>query len=144
MLIRHPKAGEKGWLPLQDEEGLFYPELEAFLKRLTRLGLPIVLTAGKRGPCRPYSAEHAQRNVREARKLAGLGEHVALEACRHGGITELGDAGATEFEGMAASMHKTPPAMRLYVNGNETQRANAARKRRRLIAAGTKVARESE
>ena len=74
-----------------------------------------MLTAGRRGPARPYSAEYAQRKVREARIKADLGEHVTLDACRHGGLTELGDAGATEFEGMAASMHKTPQAPRLYV-----------------------------
>jgi hypothetical protein len=108
-------------------------ELEAYLAELPRLGLPIVLTAGRRGPARPYSDEYAQRKVREARSRAGLGGHVTLDACRHGGLTELGDAGATEFEGMAASMHKTPQALRLYVKRSEAQRVTAARKRRRLV-----------
>jgi hypothetical protein len=105
--IRHPKTGEKGWVPLEDSEGLLFPELEVYLAELPRLGLPIVLTAGRRGPARPYSDEYAQRKVREARARAGLHSHVTLDACRHGGLTELGDAGATEFEGMAASMHRT-------------------------------------
>jgi hypothetical protein len=104
-----------------------YPELEAYLAELPRLGLPIVLTAGRRGPARPYSDEYAQRKVQEARKRAGLQDHVTLDACRHGGLTELGDAGATEFEGMAASMRKTPQALRLYV-----RRLAAARKRRHV------------
>jgi hypothetical protein len=64
---------------------------------------------------------------------AGLGPHVTLDACRHEGLTELGDAGATEFEGMAASMHRTPQALRLYVKRSERQRMSAARKRRRMI-----------
>jgi hypothetical protein len=131
--IRHPKTGEKGWMPLTDKEGALFPELEAYLAALPRLGLPIVLTSGRRGPARPYSDEYAQRKVREARKFAGLGAHVTLDACRHGGMTELGDAGATEFEGMAASMHKTPQALRLYVKRSEAQRIAAARKRRRLV-----------
>ena len=131
--IRHQKTGEKGWVPLEDEEGPLFPELEAYLAELPRLGLPIVLTAGRRGPARPYSSEYAQRKVREARNRAGLGNHVTLDACRHGGLTELGDAGATEFEGMAASMHKTPQALRLYVKRSEAQRVSAARKRRRLV-----------
>jgi hypothetical protein len=50
-------------------------------------------------------------------------------------LTELGDAGATEFEGMAASMHKTPQALRLYVKRSEAQRLSAARKRRNLVEA---------
>ena len=131
--IRHPKTGAKGWIPLIDDQGPLFPELESYLGSLPRLGLPIVLTAGRRGPARPYSAEYAQRKVREARQFASLGNHVTLDACRHGGLTELGDAGATEFEGMAASMHKTPQALRLYVKRSETQRMNAARKRRLLI-----------
>jgi hypothetical protein len=53
--IRHHKTGVKGWLPLQDSDGPFYPELEAYLSDLPRLGLPIVLTAGRRGPPRPYA-----------------------------------------------------------------------------------------
>jgi hypothetical protein len=131
--IRHHKTGEKGWIPLEDEEGTLFPELETHLAELPPLGLPIVLTAGRRGPARPYSDEYAQRKVREARKRASLGDHVTLDACRHGGLTELGDAGATEFEGMAASMHKTPQALRLYVKRSEAQRVSAARKRRRLV-----------
>jgi hypothetical protein len=113
--IRHPKTGAKGWVPLEDSEGPLFPGLEAYIAELPRLGLPIVLTAGRRGPARPYSDEYAQRKVRDARSRAGLDAHVTLDACRHGGLTELGDAGATEFEGMAASMHKTPHALRLYV-----------------------------
>jgi hypothetical protein len=97
--VRHPKTGEKGWVPLDDDQGPLFPEIEAYLADLPRLGLPIVLTAGVRGPARPYSAEYAQRRVREARVKAGLNAHVTLDACRHGGLTELGDAGATEFEG---------------------------------------------
>lgn len=133
--IRHPKTGEKGWVPLEDEEGKLFPEIEEYLAALPRLGTPIVLTVGRRGPARPYSAEYAQRKVREARVHANLPSHVTLDACRHGGLTELGDAGATEFEGMAASMHQTPQALRLYVKQSETQRINAARKRRRHVEA---------
>ena len=132
--IRHHKTGEKGRVPLEDGDGRLYPEIETYLATLPRLGLPIVLTAGRRGPARPYSAEYAQRKVREARQLAGLGNHVTLGACRHGGLTELGDAGATEYEGMAASMHKTPQALRLYAKRSEAQRISGARKRRRLVS----------
>ena len=131
--IRHHKTGVKGWVPLEDDDGPLYPELEAYLTSLPRLGLPIVLTAARRGPARPYSAEYAQRRVREARKMANLELHVTLDTCRHGGITELGDAGATESEIMSASMHKTPQAARLYVKKTEAQRLQAGRKRRTYV-----------
>lgn len=133
VFVRHPKTGEKGWLPLSDAQGELYPEITAYLADLPKLGLPIVLTKGERGPARPYSDEYAQRRVREARERARLGSHVTLDSCRHGGMTELGDAGATEAETMASSMHKTPNAARLYVKRTEQQRSSAARKRRRLV-----------
>lgn len=40
----------------------------------------------------------------------------------------------TEQEGMAASMHKTPQALRLYIKRTEEQRMVAARKRRNRLA----------
>jgi uncharacterized membrane protein len=43
------------------------------------------------------------RIVRNARRKAGLPEHVTLTACRHGGMTELGDASLTE-QGVMASV----------------------------------------
>lgn len=86
----------------------------------------------RRGP----TSEYAERKVREARKLAKLPAQFTLDTCRHGGLTELGDSGATEAETMAASMHKTPNAARLYVKRTETQRASAARKRRSMIENG--------
>jgi hypothetical protein len=99
------------------------------------LGLPIVLTAGRRGPARPYSAEYAQRKVREARKAAKLESYMTLDACRHGGMTELGDAEITEQGVMALSGHKKPDAARLYMKRNETQRLHAARRRRAWVEA---------
>lgn len=143
--VRHPKTNEKGWLPLDDEDGnqQLYPELEAYLGSLKRLGLPIVLTSGQRGPSRLYSAEHAQRMVRRARKEAGLGDHVTLDSCRHGGLTELGDSGASESEIMALSMHRSPQAARGYIKKTETQRLHGMRKRRSHIEEN-KPARESE
>lgn len=139
VFVRHPKTGEKGWLPLADANGPLYPEITAYLDALPKLGLPIVLTKGERGPARPYSDEYAQRRVREARKHAKLGSHVTLDTCRHGGMTELGDAGATEAETMASSMHKTPNAARLYVKRTEQQRSSAARKRRQLVEGNEKA-----
>ncbi len=85
------------------------------LRSLPRLGLPIVLTSGERGPARPYSMVYAQRRVREARAHAGLGKHVTLDACRHGGLTEAADAGATDQGLRALSGHQTSGALRVYL-----------------------------
>ena len=133
--VFHHKTGEIIWMPLEDEAVLFFPELEVFLSNLPRLGRPIVLTSGDRGPPRLYSKPYAQRRVREARKAAGLGPHVTLDACRHGGMTELGDAGLTEQGVMTLSGHKTPQAARLYVKRTDHQRTSAARRRREWVDA---------
>jgi hypothetical protein len=57
-----------------------------------------------------------------------------MDACRHGGMTELGDAEATEQEIMSASGHRSPEAARVYVKRTEKQRMAAVRKRRKWIA----------
>lgn len=53
-----------------------------------------------------------------------------MTACRHGGMTELGDAELTEQGVMSLSGHRSPEAARGYVKKTETQRLAAARKRR--------------
>ena len=80
-----PQDGREGLVPSEDAGGPLYPELEAYLADLPRLGLPIVLTAGERGPARPYSVVYAQRRVREARSAqAGRSRHArCLSAWRH-------------------------------------------------------------
>jgi hypothetical protein len=141
--IDHKKTRRRIWQPLEDEEGqLLYPKLEAYLKRVPRLGVPIVLFEPLRGPKNPetglrtprlYSFEHARHLVQKARKATGLPAHVTFAACRHGGMTELGDVGLTESQVMALSAHQTPAAARIYVKRTQLQRIAAARKRRSFI-----------
>ena len=129
--IRHRKTGVIFPLPLEDESGApFYPELDAYLADLPRLGLPIVLTSGERGKAHPYSMVFAQRRVREAREHASLGKHVTLDACRHGGLTEAADAGATDQGLRALSGHKTTAALRVYLKQTAVQRMVASCQRR--------------
>lgn len=131
--IFHHKTGERVWYPLEDDEGPLCPEIEARLSRLKRRGVAIVLTPGTRGEPRPYSHFYARAVVRRARRHASLGEHVTLDACRHGGMTELGDSDLTEQGEMALSGHKNPQTARRYVKRTETQRLRAARKRRAWV-----------
>src|SRR5262245_43243199 len=137
--VVHAKTDELVWLPLQDEDGPLFPEIEAFIARVPRLGIPMVLipdretSRGKKGAAHPYSFYYARRLVRDARRKAGLPEHVTLAACRHGGMTELGDAEITEQGVMSLSGHRTPEAARLYVKRTEAQRAIAARRRRAWV-----------
>ena len=84
-------------------------------------------------PARPFKLRDARARVREAATDAKLAADLTLAACRHGGLTELGNAEITEQGVMALSGHRTPDAARLYVKRTETQRVAAARKRRAWI-----------
>lgn len=156
--IFHHKTGERVWQPLDhvstdDDTGQeiirpLYPELEAMIERLPRLGVPLVLFTPQRGPKdasgkrtpRLYSEPYAQHLVQDARAKANIPSHVTLEACRHGGMTELGDFELTEQEIMSLSGHVTPAAARLYVKRTERQRLQAAVKRRDGVDASAKKA----
>ena len=134
--IQHHKTGELVSLPLSDSEGQLFPELAAYLDSLERLGVPIVLLkpkGEKSKPARPFKLRDARARVREAATAANLPADLTLASCRHGGLTELGNAELTEQGVMALSGHKTPQAARLYVKRTETQRVTAARRRRAWI-----------
>jgi hypothetical protein len=138
--IIHHKTGELVWLPLMDRGGALFPELTTYLDKLEHLGVPIVLMRPRHqhAPARPFLLRTARNRVRAAARQAGLPEDLTLAACRHGGLTELGDAELTEQGVMALSGHRTPEAARLYVKRTETQRAAAARKRRAWVEASIK------
>ena len=89
----------------------------------------LLLTAGIRGPARPYSMAYAQRRVREARSAAKLGNHVTLDACRHGGMTELEEAELTDGQGRALSTHKTQQSYEGYAKRTAKRMLSATRKR---------------
>lgn len=134
--ILHHKTRELVWLPLSDREGELFPELTTYLDGLEKLGVPIVLLKPKRGKTktpRPYKMRDARARVRRAAQQAKLAADLTLAACRHGGLTELGDAEVTEQGVMALSGHRTPEAARIYVKRTETQRVTAARRRRAWI-----------
>ena len=139
--IEHHKNKQMVWHPLAIDGELCYPEIEEYLTQVPRLGMPLVLMPARRGPDRPYSQAHAGRLLRAAREKARLPEHITLAACRHGGLTELGDSELTEQQGMAISAHKTPAAFRLYVKRTEKQILAATRKRRAWIEENAKATR---
>lgn len=138
--VLHHKTGAIVLLPLSDRDGPLFPELTEYLDSLERLGVPIVLMMPKRlhgakvATAKPFLLRTARNRVRAAARAANLPDDLTLASCRHGGLTELGDAELTEQGVMALSGHRTPEAARLYVKRTETQRASAARKRRAYLA----------
>lgn len=71
---------------------------------------------GKTKTPRPFKMRDARSRVRRAAQEVKLPTDLTFAACRHGGLTELGDAEVTEQGVMALSGHRTPEAARLYVN----------------------------
>jgi hypothetical protein len=140
--IVHHKTGAVNFLPLVGLDGQnHFPELTAYLDNLPRLGAPIVLMRskplGKRtpGPAKPFLYRTARSRVRRAARAAGLPDDLTLAACRHGGMTELGDAELTEQGIIALSGHRTADAARGYVKRTEAQKHAALMKRRAWISA---------
>jgi hypothetical protein len=131
--IAHYKTGATVWHPLQDDDGtLFYPEAEAVLSKLPRRGLPMILRELKSRnglAYRPFSYSGFEKIVQQMRKAIGLPSHFTLDACRHGGMTELEEAALTEGQGRALSGHKTAQAYRGYAKETFDRALSATRKR---------------
>jgi hypothetical protein len=150
VMVFHHKTRRKVWKTLEVSRGcqsrLLYPELEAAIAALPKLGVPLIMFTPQRGPRstggertpRLYSEPYAQHLVQQIRKAGGLPTSFTLEACRHGGLTELGDADLTEQQIMTLSTHATPAAARIYVKRTELQEAAAAEKPRDHVEKRTK------
>jgi hypothetical protein len=113
--IFHHKTGAVVLHPLEDEDGtLFYADAEAVLAKLPRRGIPMILhetrektPKGKPQPTTLYSASGMAKLVRHIRDVAELPSTFTLDACRHGGMTELEEAELTDGQGRALSAHKS-------------------------------------
>jgi hypothetical protein len=62
---------------------------------------------GKPKPTKLYSKSGMAKLVRRLRKEADLPATFTLDACRHGGMTELEEAELTDGQGRALSAHKS-------------------------------------
>jgi integrase len=134
--ILHHKTGATVWHPLDETSGgvtvLFYEEAEAALARLPRRGVPMILHEVKSAngiAFKPYNFKTFERIVRQLRESIGLPPHFTLDACRHGGMTELEEAALTEGQGRALSGHKTAQAYRGYAKETFKRALLATRRR---------------
>jgi hypothetical protein len=94
--IEHHKTGAVIDHPLEDGDFKFYAEAEAVLSHLKRRGIPMILREVEDGKSKPYSFSGMQKIVQRMRKEIGLPKEFTLDACRHGGMTELEEAELTE------------------------------------------------
>jgi hypothetical protein len=133
------------------ERVLFYSDAEAVLANLSRRGIPMILHEtrdkaedDKTKPTKLYSASGMAKLVRRLRKLAALPPTFTLDACRHGGMTELEEAELTDGQGRALSAHKSR-AYEGYAKRTMERALAATRKRhahRLANASGTDVQNE--
>jgi hypothetical protein len=141
--IEHHKTGAVVWHPLEDEEGVkFYAEAEAILANLPRFGIPMILRGVRLGVTKPYSFSGMQKIVHTMRDKFGLPSTFTLDACRHGGMTELEEAELTDGQGRALSAHKSQQAYEGYAKRTMERALSATRKRhahRLANTAGTGV-----
>jgi hypothetical protein len=127
--IEHHKTGAVIDHPLEDGDVKFYADAEAVLAKLTRRGIPMILREVEEGISKPYSFSGMQKIVQRMRKEIGLPTVFTLDACRHGGMTELEEAELTEGQGRALSAHRTKESYAGYAKRTASRMLSATRKR---------------
>jgi hypothetical protein len=147
--IEHHKTGAVVWHPLEEQTDggvvKFYEEAEAILAQLPRRGLPMILREVRGGVTKPFSFSGMQKIVHTMRDKIGLPFTFTLDACRHGGMTELEEAELTDGQGRALSAHKSQRAYEGCAKRTMGRALSATRKRhahRLANAAGTNIQNE--
>jgi hypothetical protein len=143
--IEHHKTGQMVLHPLEEwqkAEGaerpqrvLFYEEAEQVLSHVAKNGIAMIVNPQRRRTknrervvLKPYTFTGMQHAVQRLRKEIGLSASFTLDACRHGGMTELEEAGLTDGQGRALSAH-TSKAYDGYAKRTEMRALAATRKR---------------
>lgn len=129
--IEHYKTGEMVMHPLEEtrdgERTLFYEEAEEVLSHLKRVGVGLVMRPAPKG-ARQWNVHTMDRHVRFLREKLGLPSTFTMDACRHGGMTELEEAELTDGQGRALSAHRSK-AYDGYAKRTEKRALAATRKR---------------
>src|SRR4029077_8324434 len=102
-----------------------------------QLGVPMILRKIEDGKAKPYSFSGFQKIVHTMRDQIGLPATFTLDACRHGGMTELEEAELTDGQGRALSGHKTRQAYAGYAKATIERALAAARRRHAYRLANT-------
>lgn len=132
--IAHHKTGTVAPHPLEEsqQDGTvvkFYADAEEVLAKLPRRGVPMILREVSEGKSKPYGYSSMQHIVQRMRKKLDMPSHFTLDACRHGGMTELEEAELTDGQGRALSTHKTQQSYEGYAKRTAKRMLSATRKR---------------
>lgn len=131
--VKQQKTGKMVWMPLYDDDGELFPDLIDRLDATPKTGTLIIMRDKpdrRRKVHLPYDEHWFRKVYRKVRETAGLPAELKFMGLRHGGLTELGDAGATDQELMSHSGHKTRGMLTVYTKASSEQAKSAARKRR--------------
>lgn len=131
--FRQSKTGKPMRLPLYDvvnrKRVLLYPDLEEELARTPRKGMLIVVEE-RNGL--PYTQSRMSKIHRSICNAAGLPKNMTFTGFRHGGATELGDAGVEDMR--AITGHDLQSTTQIYNKPNERKARAIGLKRREHIA----------
>jgi len=136
--IEHHKNKALVWHPLEEivdgEIVKFYAESEEVLSHLPKLGVPMIMRrierGERKGDAKVWSYTGMEKVVQQMRKkVDGVSKSFTLDACRHGGMTELEEAELTDGQGRALSGHKTVQAYRGYAKETMARALAATGKR---------------
>ncbi len=116
------------------------PELAQRLETTPREG-PLIVMVERRAVLRPYHQDTLRHHVQVVREAAGLPSGLHFYRLRHLGLTEAGDAGATDAEIVALSGHMSREIVGVYTQRTRQQASSALEKR---LSLRTKLAQESE
>lgn len=123
----------------------FYEDAEVILSHLKRRGTPMILREFDDGKFKPFSFSGMQKIVQRMRKELKLPTYFTLDACRHGGMTELEEAELTDGQGRALSAHRTKESYEGYAKRNLTRALSATRKRyAHVLANASETERQNE
>jgi hypothetical protein len=129
--VEHQKTGEMILHPLEETKGetrtLFYEEAEEVLSHLPKIGVGLIMRPGPKG-ARQWNVHTMDRLVRMLREKLSLPSTFTMDACRHGGMTELEEAELTDGQGRALSAHRSK-AYDGYAKRTEKRALAATRKR---------------
>jgi integrase len=121
--VKQSKTGAMVWAPLLPD----LPELKAMLDATERVSPVIVIDERTRKPFTIFNLSKAFNAIRDA---AGLPPEYQARDMRRAGLTEAGDAEATEDELLSLSGHRNRNSLDPYSRHTRRKAANALAKRR--------------
>lgn len=135
IIVRQSKTGKRIKIPLTDtidgERVGLYPELEEQLALSMRAGSTGVIVVEERSG-KPYAHRRMSSVHRKICNAANLPQAMTFTGFRHGGATEIGDAGEVDIRPLSG--HSKLDTTAIYNKVSEEKARRIAKRRREHIA----------